>query len=81
MNYLEQNRDSWNRGVMSRSVWAQPVDATTIAAVREGRWSVVLTPAKPSRATGSATCEARTYSAWPRAAGNRCRCLPLPARR
>ena len=47
MNYLEQNRDSWNRGVMSRSVWAQPVDATTIAAAREGRWSVVLTPAKP----------------------------------
>jgi hypothetical protein len=44
VNFLEHNRQSWNTGVMSASVWAQPVDATTIAAARAGQWDVLLTP-------------------------------------
>jgi SAM-dependent methyltransferase len=47
MDYLERNRRSWNSGVMSTSVWAQPVDAATIAAARAGRWQVLLTPRTP----------------------------------
>lgn len=46
-NYLEHNRQSWNQGVMSTSVWAQPVDAATIAAARAGQWQVLLTPKTP----------------------------------
>jgi SAM-dependent methyltransferase len=44
MNYLELNRQSWNTGVMSTSVWAQPVDATTIAKAKAGQFEVLLTP-------------------------------------
>jgi SAM-dependent methyltransferase len=47
MNHLEHNRRSWNSGVMSTSVWAQPVDEATIAAARAGRWDVLLTPKTP----------------------------------
>lgn len=47
MNYLEQNRRSWNLGVMSTSVWAQPVDAATIARARRDEWDVLLTPKTP----------------------------------
>jgi SAM-dependent methyltransferase len=47
MDYLERNRRSWNDGVMSASVWAQPVDAATIAAARAGHWDVLLTPKTP----------------------------------
>ena len=32
---------------MSSSVWAQPVDQATIAAAREGRWAIFLTPKTP----------------------------------
>jgi SAM-dependent methyltransferase len=47
MNYLEHNRSSWNHGVMSTSVWAQPVDEATIARARAGVWDVLLTPKTP----------------------------------
>lgn len=47
MNYLELNRQSWNTGVMSTSVWAQPVDATTIAKAKAGQFEVLLTPKTP----------------------------------
>jgi len=47
MNYLERNRQSWNTGEMSASVWAQPVDEATIAAARAGHWHVLLTPKTP----------------------------------
>ncbi len=47
MNYLERNRQSWNNGVMSASVWARPVDETMIAEARAGRWDVLLTPKTP----------------------------------
>lgn len=32
---------------MSSSVWAQPVSTATIAAARDGRWDILLTPKKP----------------------------------
>ena len=47
MNYLELNRKSWNTGVMSTSVWAQPVDEATIAKAKAGRFEVLLTPRTP----------------------------------
>jgi len=47
MNYLEHNRCAWNRGAMSASVWAQPVDEATIARARFGTWEVLLTPKIP----------------------------------
>ncbi len=47
MNYLELNRQSWNTGVMSTSVWAQPVDAATIAKARAGHFELLLTPKTP----------------------------------
>lgn len=47
MTYLEQNRRSWDRGVMASSRWAQPVSSAEVAEARAGRWQVVLTPVKP----------------------------------
>lgn len=47
MSYLEQNRRSWNHGLMSTSVWAEPVSTAVIARARTGHWDVVLTPVKP----------------------------------
>lgn len=47
MNYLDHNRQSWNHGAMSRSVWAQPVDGATIAQARRGVWDLLLTPKTP----------------------------------
>jgi SAM-dependent methyltransferase len=47
VNYLDRNRQSWNNGVMSASVWAQPVDGATIAAAKAGQWQVLLTPKTP----------------------------------
>lgn len=47
MTYLEQNRRSWDRGVMASSRWAQPVSSAEIAEARAGRWQVVLTPVRP----------------------------------
>ncbi|MBL8520043.1 MAG: class I SAM-dependent methyltransferase [Betaproteobacteria bacterium] len=47
MNHLEQNRHSWNAGIMAGSVWAQPVDTQVIAKARAGTWDVWLTPKTP----------------------------------
>lgn len=47
MSYLERNRQSWNDGVMSRSVWAQPVGPDAVAAARAGELRLLLTPSTP----------------------------------
>jgi SAM-dependent methyltransferase/catechol 2,3-dioxygenase-like lactoylglutathione lyase family enzyme len=41
------NRDAWDREVAKGNRWTVPMSAETIAAAREGRWEVVLTPVKP----------------------------------
>lgn len=44
----DHNRKAWNhQAAEGNNPWAQPVDAATIAAAREGNWSVVLTPTLP----------------------------------
>ena len=44
----DHNRKAWNhQATEGKSPWAQPVDEATIAAAREGNWSVVLTPTLP----------------------------------
>jgi SAM-dependent methyltransferase len=42
-----ENRDAWNRQVEKRNPWTVPVGPEVIAAAREGRWHVVLTPERP----------------------------------
>lgn len=45
MDILDYNREAWNRQSNSGdSPWCQPVDADTIAAARQGKWEVILTP-------------------------------------
>jgi len=41
----EHNRNAWNKESSSgASPWCQPVDDSLIAAARNGRWAVILTP-------------------------------------
>ena len=45
---LEHNRNAWNKESASdKSPWCQPVDESTIAEARAGRWVVILTPITP----------------------------------
>jgi SAM-dependent methyltransferase len=46
-DWQAHNRLAWNRESRAGGVWSVAVDAATIAAAREDRWSVVLTPKKP----------------------------------
>jgi SAM-dependent methyltransferase len=41
------NREAWDRKVADGSMWTVPVDAATVAAAREDRWSVLLTATRP----------------------------------
>ncbi len=41
------NRDAWDRAVADRSEWTIPVSPDVIAAARQGRWQIILTPTKP----------------------------------
>ena len=47
MDIRQHNRDAWNRQVEGGNPWTLPVSAEEVAAARAGRWSVVLTPARP----------------------------------
>jgi len=46
-NVVEHNSAAWDRQADNGSRWTLPVDAGTIAAARQGVWSVILTPVKP----------------------------------
>ncbi|NNE01376.1 MAG: class I SAM-dependent methyltransferase [Pirellulaceae bacterium] len=46
MDFTEFNRAAWNNIGQSRR-WFDPVDDATIAAARQGRWSLRLTATKP----------------------------------
>lgn len=47
MDVREFNRQAWNRQVEKGNRWTVPVGPEVIAAAREGRWDVVLTPVRP----------------------------------
>ena len=46
MDYLEHNREAWNRESCAGGEWSIPASAQTIAAAKDGDWSVILTPLK-----------------------------------
>ena len=45
MDFLEHNRQAWNRESREGSPWTRPVDAETIRQARNGHWQVILTDA------------------------------------
>ena len=47
MDVRKYNRGAWNREVERGQRWTVPVDSDAIAAARDGRWEVVLTPTLP----------------------------------
>lgn len=47
MDVREFNRRAWDRQVALGNRWTVPVGPEVIAAAREGRWEVVLTPTRP----------------------------------
>jgi SAM-dependent methyltransferase len=47
MDYLDYNRQAWDRQVARGNEWTIPVSSEQIARARSGDFSIVLTPAKP----------------------------------
>ena len=47
MDINRYNQKAWDREVQRENPWSRPVDSETIAAAREGKWNVVLTPTRP----------------------------------
>lgn len=47
MDIVEYNRLAWDKEVERGNKWTLPVSAEDIAAARQGRWHIVLTPIKP----------------------------------
>lgn len=47
MDVRSFNRDMWDRNVAKGCRWTVPVDADRVAAAREGRLDIVLTPTRP----------------------------------
>ena len=48
MDVYQLNRQAWDiQSSSGESPWAQPVDAETIQAARDGSWQVILTPTLP----------------------------------
>jgi SAM-dependent methyltransferase len=44
---LSYNREAWDRAVRNGNRWTVPVRPEEVAAAREGRWSIILTPRQP----------------------------------
>ena len=47
MDTADYNKKAWNREVEKGNKWTIPVTGEVIAGVRQGTWSIVLTPIKP----------------------------------
>lgn len=76
------NRAAWNHQVALGNRWTKPVDRATIAAAREGRWSVLLTPSSASSLVPRALrCRRPVPRVRWRAAGAGTRCLRRPGDR
>ncbi len=46
MDVLTYNRAAWANEVKNGNIWTVPVSAEEVAAARQGRWQIVLTPTK-----------------------------------
>lgn len=46
-NIQDYNRKAWDHQVASGNRWTVPVSSAEVAAARQGRWAIYLTPAKP----------------------------------
>ena len=55
---IDHNRAAWDRQASEVREWSRPVESSTIAAARYGRWQVHLTP----REIGRASCRERVSS-------------------
>jgi len=47
MDIREHNRFAWDRQVANRNPWTIPASEAVIAAARQGRWEILLTPLQP----------------------------------
>ena len=47
MSYIEENSRIWDARSEGGDTWSIPVSADETRLAREGKWSIVLTPAKP----------------------------------
>jgi SAM-dependent methyltransferase len=47
MDILSYNRSAWDHQVATANRWTVPVSPEVIAAARQGRWEIVLTPTLP----------------------------------
>ena len=47
MDIRGHNRAAWNAEVRRGNPWTVPVEPGIVAAAREGRWGILLTPTKP----------------------------------
>lgn len=47
MDFLNYNREFWNKEVESKNIWTRAVSEETIQKAKGGNWEIVLTPTKP----------------------------------
>ncbi len=47
VNVIAFNRAAWDRRVALGGSWTRPVSAAEVAAARQGRWAIYVTPTKP----------------------------------
>ena len=47
MDVLNYNRRVWDKNVEEGNPWTIPVSSETVAAAREGKWDIILTPTVP----------------------------------
>lgn len=47
MTYIEANSQIWDKRSENNDVWSIPVSKEEVERARKGKWSIVLTPAKP----------------------------------
>jgi SAM-dependent methyltransferase len=47
MDIRAHNRQAWDREVELKNPWTVPVSPEEVAAARQGRWTIVLTPTRP----------------------------------
>jgi len=46
MNYVDKNREIWDKKVADKDCWTEPVSSEVVAKAKEGQWEIVLTPIK-----------------------------------
>ena len=47
MDIRKHNRKAWNKQVDEGNIWTVPVSPQEVAAARQGKWNLLLTPTKP----------------------------------